>query len=229
MKHYGASSRSKLATFLLAFLIGGGAAYAQSYTRHILSTGMGVPGRQGFIFGRFSNLAMNNSGEIVFLTRLRGSKADVRAVVRSSGVSFEVVAFEGLKAPEVKGGYSSFSAPSLNDAGQIAFTAEVASETPTSAIVRVAGERSQVVATTGTAVPARPDASFLEFSAPVINSAGNILFGARFGGKQPGSGLFLWTTHGLMTVPLPRELTLRPSDLLVPVYARVDEAIFVLR
>lgn len=229
MRYFSASSCSRLGVLVLTCLIGGTTAYAQSYTRMILSSGMGVPGRQGFIFGPFSSLAMNSSGQLVFLTRLRGSKADVRAVVRSAGVSFEVVAFEGLKLPGLSGGFVSFSAPSLNDSGQIAFTATLGGDTPASAVVRMVSERSEAVATTRSPVPGKPDSSFLEFSAPVITSAGNVAFGARFGGKQPGSGLFLWTPHGLMTAPLPPELALKPSEILVPAYARVDVAFFVPR
>jgi hypothetical protein len=195
----------------------------------ILSSGLGVPGRQGFVFGPFSNLAMNNSGQIVFLTRLRGSKADVRAVVRSAGVSFEVVAFEGLKAPVSGTNYATFSAPSLNDSGQIAFSATLNDETPVAAVFRIGKEGTQAVATTRMSVPDKTDAPFLEFSAPVITSVGNVVFGARSGGKQPGSGLYLWTPRGVTPVPLPAGLVLKPSDLLVPGYGRFDEAIFIPR
>ena len=213
----------------LIMLLGSGAALAQSNTRMILSSGGGVPGRQGFVFGPFSNLAMNNSGQIVFLTRLRGSKADVRAVVRSAGVSFEVVAFEGLKAPVSGTSYATFSAPSLNDSGQIAFAATLNDETPVSAVIRIGNEGARAVASTRMSVPERPDTPFVEFSAPVVTSAGNVVFGARYGGKQPGSGLFLWTERGVMPVPLPAGLVLKSSDLLVPGYARFDEAIFTPR
>lgn len=211
------------------FMVAAGPAFGQSNTRMILSSGGGVPGRQGFVFGPFSNLAMNNSGQIVFLTRLRGSKADVRAVVKSLGVSFEVVAFEGLRAPVSGTSYASFSAPSLNDSGQIAFAATLNDETPVSALIRVANDKPQAVASTRMPVPDKPDANFVEFSAPLMTSAGNIVFGARFGGKQPGSGLFQWTPHGIMTVPLPAGMLVKPADLLIPAYARFDEAIFVPR
>ncbi len=202
---------------------------AQSNTRLVLSSGLGVPGRQGFAFGPFSNLAMNNSGQIVFLTRLRGSKAEVRAVVKSQGISFEVVAFEGLRAPVPGTNYASFSAPSLNDAGQIAFSAILNDETPISAVVRVGSEGAQAIATTRMAAPGSADGTFLEFSAPVITAAGNIVFGARVGGRTPSSGLYLWTPHGISSVALPAGLSPRPADLLVPGYARVDEMIFVPR
>ena len=210
-------------------LVGEGALHAQSNTRLLLASGWGVPGHPGFAFGPFSNLTMNKQGEIAFLTSLRGAKSDLRAVVRSSGVTFSVVAFEGLRSALPKTIYESFSAPSLSDAGVIVFTATLKDDVPTSAVFRVQGETALPIATSGGAVPGVPDATFQEFSAPVVSSAGNVLFGARLGGKQPSTRLFLWTPQGLSVVPLPPELPLKANDLLVPAFSSHDEAVFVPR
>jgi len=91
-----------------------GSAQAQSNTRLLLASGWGVPGHPGFAFGPFSGLAMNECPEIVFLSSLRGAKSELRAVVRSSGVTFSVVAFEGLRAPVPQPSYASLSAPTPN-------------------------------------------------------------------------------------------------------------------
>jgi hypothetical protein len=214
---------------VIAFLLGSSVGLPQSNTRVLLSTGWGVPAHQGFAFGPFNGLAMNDSREVVFLTTLRGSKSDLRALVRSRGVSFDVVAFQGLRAPVPKTIYESFSAPSLSNSGQVAFTATLKDDVPTSAVIRIATDGPLAVATSGNAVPDKPDATFQEFSPPLVTSTGNVVFGARLGGKQPGSGLFLWTPGGLKTVTLPAELVLKPSDLLVPAFASHDEALFVLR
>jgi len=215
-----------LAAFALA---GTREARAQSNTRLLLASGWGVPEHPGFVFGPFSNLAMNKQGEIAFLSSLRGAKSQLRAVVRSSGVTFSVVAFEGLRSPVPKTTYESFSAPSLSDSGVIAFTATLKDEVPTSAVFRVQGETALAIATSGGAVPGVPDANFQEFSAPVVSSTGNVLFGARLGGKRPSTRLFLWTTQGLNLVPLPPDLPLKPSGLLTPAFASHDEAVFVPR
>lgn len=214
----------------MGLVLGAGSpTYAQSNTRLLLANGWGVPGHPGFAFGPFSSLAMNEEREIVFLSSLRGAKSELRAVVRSAGVTFSVVAFEGLRAPVPRTTYESFSAPSLNNSGLIAFTATLKDDVLSSAVIRVEQGTALAVATSGGAVPGLPDAAFQEFSAPVINSAGNILFGARLGGKQPTTGLFLWTPRGLQRLPLPPELRLTPSDLLVPAFHSHDEAVFVLR
>jgi hypothetical protein len=188
-----------------------------------------VPDHAGFALGPFSNLVMNDAREVVFLSSLRGAKSELKAVMRSDGVTFSVVAFQGLRAPVPKATYESFSAPSLNNAGLIAFTATLKDDVPASAVIRISADSALAIAASGSPVPGSPDSTLLEFSAPVISSAGNVLFGARLGGKQPGSGLFLWTLQGLKTVPIPAELGLKPTDLLVPIFAAHDEAVLVPR
>jgi len=221
----------KAATLVALGLVLGAASssHAQSNTRLLLASSWGVPGHPGFAFGPFASLAMNEEREIVFLSSLRGAKSELRAVVRSAGVTFSVVAFEGLRAPVPGTTYESFSAPSLNNSGLIAFTATLKDDVPSAAVIRVEQSTALAVATSGGAVPGLPDATFQEFSAPVINSAGNVLFGARLGGKQPATGLLLWSPRGLQRLPLPAELHLTASDLLVPAFYSHDEAVFVPR
>jgi hypothetical protein len=204
---------------------------AQSNTRLLLAAGSGVPGHTGFSFGPFSNLVMNDSREIVFLSSLRSSRNELRAVVRSSGVSFSVVAFQGLRSPIVRTSYDSFSAPSLNDAGVICFAAGLKDTegNPSSAIIRVDRTGASAVVTSADNLPGIPDALFLEFSAPLINSQGNILFGARWGGKNPGTGLFLWTPRELRKLEFPAGVSPRPKDLFEPIFFSHDEAALALR
>jgi len=220
---------------VLALLVVSGwvsGAYGQSNTRLLLSSGVGVPEHAGFVFGPFSSLSMNEAKQIVFLSSLRGSKSELRAVIRSEGVTFSVVAFDGLRAPVAKAFYESFSAPSLNDGGLVAFTATLKKESeeiPASIVVRVEGTNHLAIARAGDAVPGIPDAAFQEFSAPLVDSAGNVLFAARTGGKRTGPGLFYWTPRGTQSVLVPAELNLLPNDLLEPAFFSHDEAVFVRR
>jgi hypothetical protein len=204
---------------------------AQSNTRLLLAAGSGVPGHAGFSFGPFSSLAMNDNREIVFLSSLRGARNEMRAVVKSSGVSFSVVAFQGLQAPVLKTSYDSFSAPSLNDAGAICFAAGLKDTEGnlSSAIIRVDGTGARALVTSADSLPGIPDAAFLEFSAPLINSQGNILFGARWGGKNPGTGLFLWTPRELRSLEFPAGVSLTPQDLFEPIFFSHDEAALARR
>jgi hypothetical protein len=204
---------------------------AQSNTRLLLAAGSGVPGHTGFSFGPFSNLAMNDNREIIFLSSLRSPRNELRAVVRSSGVSFSVLAFQGLRAPIPKTSYDSFSAPSLNDAGAICFAAELkdAEGNPSSAIIRVDETGARALVTSADSLAGIPDAAFLEFSAPLINPQGNILFGARWGGKNPGTGLFLWTPRELRRLEFPAGVSPTPKDLFEPIFFSHDEAALVLR
>jgi hypothetical protein len=220
-----------LAEGLIAVLLlfSGASALAQSNTRLLLTSGWGVPEHAGFALGPFSNLVMNDARDVVFLTSMRGAKSNLNAVMRSDGVTFSVVAFQGLRSPVPRATYVSFSAPSMNNAGLIAFTAALKDDVPASAVIRLTHDTALAIATAGNPVPGLPDSTFQEFSPPLISSRGNVLFGARLGGKQPGPGLFLWTLQGLKTVPIPAELGLMPTDLLVPIFASHDEAVFVPR
>jgi len=208
------------------------AASAQASTRLLLTSGTGVPGHAGFVFGPFSDLSMNGNRDIVFLSSLRSPRNELRAVVHSSGVSFTVVAFQGLVAPVPRTSYDAFSAPSMNDAGVIAFTATLASEhddTPKAVVVRQEDSKARALVTNLDAPPGLPEAKFEEFSAPLVTSDGNVLFGARWSGKGAGSGLFLWSPHGLQAVQLPAGMRLPRTDLLEPFFFSHDEAAFLRR
>ncbi len=221
------------ALVVLAFglwLVGAGAitAFAQANTRLLLQSGTGVPGHTGFVFGPFSNLSMTPNQDIIFLTSLRSPRSELRAVVRSTGVSFTVVAFQGLVGPNPRGVYDGFSAPSMNDAGVIAFTATLVSDrddVPKIVVVREEGGKAREIADNLAAPPGLPEAKFEAFSAPLIFSDGNVLFGARWSGKSSGSGLFLWSPRGLQALQLPEGIKL--SDLLEPFFFSKDEAAFL--
>lgn len=206
---------------------------SQVTTRIILGSGVGVPGYPGFAFGPFKDLVMSSRRQIAFRTVLHSPRTDLRAIVRSDGVSFSVVAFEGLVSPLHRELYESFSAPSINEAGAVAFTAALKGSgergAATSAVIRVKGKSSQWIAANGDANGGTPGAVFKEFSAPVIGSAGEILFGALTAGPDPGSGLYLSTSQGVRPVPLPNDFRLGPRDLLQPLFSSHDEAVFVRR
>lgn len=203
---------------------------AQVNTRILLSSGAGVPDHPGFSFGPFHDLAMNNRKQIVFRTTLQSPRTDSQAIVRSVGVTFSVVAFGGLLSPVPHEVYDTFSAPSINEKGNVAFTATLkGSATPTAAVVEVEGDQSQLVATNGSDAGENRGLAFVEFSAPVIGSAGEVLFGARTRGTNPGSGLYLWTPQGIHQVTLPPDFHVGPQDLLEPLFLSHDEAVFVRR
>jgi len=206
--------------------------FAQLNTRLLLTTGTEVPGHGGLAFGPFLSLAMNGNQDIIFLTSLRSLRIEMRAVVRSTGVSFSVVAFQGLLGPFPRTTYDAFSAPSMNDSGVIVFTATLVSDqadVPSVVVVRQEGSKPRAVATNLDTPPGQAGAKFEEFSAPLVTSDGSVLFGARWAGKVAGSGLFLWSPRGLQALPLPAGLQLGPKDLLEPFFLGHDEAAFLRR
>ncbi len=207
-------------------------AFAQLNTRLLLTTGTEVPGHGGLAFGPFLSLAMNGSQDIIFLTSLRSPRVEMRAVVRSTGVTFSVVVFQGLLGPFPRTTYDTFSAPSMNDSGVMTFTATLVTDqtdVPKVVVVRQEGSKARAVATNLDAPPGQPGAKFEDFSAPLVFSDGNVLFGARWSGKGAGSGLFLWSPRGLQALQLAAGLQLGPKDLLDPFFIGHDEAAFLRR
>src|SRR5579862_8051531 len=182
----------KAAGLLLAVAIVGAApASAQIKTRLLLTIGAQVPGHGGLVFGSFLSLAMNGNQEVIFLSSLRSPRGELHAIARSTGVSFSVVAFQGLLGPFARTTYDTFSAPSMNDAGVIAFTATLVTDqvdVPKMVVVRQLGAKTRAVATSLDAPPGITDAKFGEFSAPIVTSDGSVLFAARWSGKSAGSG-----------------------------------------
>ncbi len=216
----------------LAAVLAGSAltATAQLNTRLLLASGTEVPEHGGLEFGPFSSIAMNGHQEIVFLTSLHSTRTEMRAVVRSSGVSFSVVAFQGLLGPYSRSTYDTFSAPSLNDSGVVAFTATLATneaDVPKAVVVKQEGEKLRAVVTTLDSPPGQADDKFEEFSAPIVTSDGSVLFAARWSGKSEGSGLFFAGPRGLQGITLPAGLHLGPKDLLEPFFSGHDEAAFI--
>jgi len=204
-------------------------AHAQVSVRLLLVSGSEVPGHAGFTFGPFYDLAMNGNDQIAFRTTLESPRSTMRAVVRSQGVSFSVVAFEGLVSPASHEQYESFSAPSINDAGIVAFRATLkggGGDAPTEAIVRMDGTKVELVADNASGEQST-GSDFKTFSAPVIGSSGAVLFAARTGGANPHSGLYLWAAGGIRQVALPKDFQLGPRDILEPLFASRDEAVFV--
>lgn len=215
---------------ILLLCLGVQAAIAQVNTRLLLVTGSAVPDHPGFTFGPFQDLAMNGNQQIVFRSTLESPRSNLRAVVRSQGVSFTVVAFEGLVSPASREQYESFSAPSINDDGVVAFKATLKGGgrgEPTEAIVRVKGSVANLVADNGGGGDSSFGQIFKAFSSPVIGSGGDVLFAARTGGSNPHSALYLWSAGGIREVALPGDFKLGPGELLEPVFASRDEAVFV--
>jgi hypothetical protein len=213
----------------LLLLCGASSADAQVNARLLLVSGSAVPGHPGFTFGPFQDLAMSANDQIVFRSTLESPRNTLRAIVCSHGISFSVVAFEGLVSPASHELYETFSAPSINATGDVAFKASLkvrAPGMPTEAIVRVRGASADLVADNGGG-GGNLGQIFKAFSAPVIGSKGEVLFAARTGGASPHSGLYLWSQQGMRSVALPQDFRLGPGELLEPLFASHDEAVFV--
>jgi hypothetical protein len=80
----------------------------------------------------------------------------------------------------------------MNDSGVMAFTATLMTDqtdVPTAVVVRQEGTKPKAVVTNLDAPPGLTGASLEEFSAPLVTSDGNLLFGARCPPLSPTSAL----------------------------------------
>jgi hypothetical protein len=221
-----------LCILIAAFLFCPTRLRAQAGARLLISSGSDVPGNPGFVFGPFSGLAMSAHRQIAFLSTIHSERNDRKVITRSTGVSFSVVVFQGLVSPVPRMLFDSFSAPSINASGAIAFSAKLAGmdegTPPSSGVFLAAGESVQLIAAAGQNVPGQA-ATFQEISPPVIGSSGAVLFAARSLGSQASSGLYLWSAHGLAKVELPADVRPGPAELLVPVFQSQDESVWAPR
>ncbi len=199
---------------------------AQTNTRLLLSSGDAVPEHSGFAFGPFSGLAMNGRHQIVFLTSMVSPRTQLNAVVRSAGVSFSVVAFQGLRSPDPGKNFDSFGSPAINLAGEIAFGAALrdgGSGNPAGSGVFLArGSNIQALATTSQ--PSPDGSNFAAFSDPILTSSGDVLFSAQTG---HGSGFYEWTPGGIEQVPLPTDFPRSAQGLLSPIFSGGNQAVLV--
>lgn len=224
--------RALCAALLAALFLWPATGGCQTSSRMLISSGSGVPGNPGFVFGPFAGLAMNSLRQIAFLSTIHSERNDRKVIVRSSGVSFSIAAFQGLVSPVSRMLFDSFSDPSINASGTIAFSAKLVAKEgetpPSSGVFTVAGESTHVVAAAGENVPGHAG-TFREFSAPVIGSSGSVLFAASLSGSPASSGLYLSTAHGIAPVDMPADFHLAPGALLVPVFQSQDESVWASR
>ncbi len=141
----------------------------------IARQGDAAPGLSGVTLSGLNEPRMNNTGQVAFSSTLGGTAtADNNAAVWRDTT---LIARKGNFAPGAPSGttFLSFGTPLLNDAGQVAYFAQL---TDTSGEVRGALYRnSTLMARTGTAVPGEPAGSVLtDVSMLDFNNGGQVLY-----------------------------------------------------
>jgi hypothetical protein len=206
----------KLAAFLL-FTISLHPVCANGNVRVMVQSGDAMPDGNG-VFGRFGRPTINNSGQLAFQGSARGTqlgRGDATGIFLAS--SDDVFQLGRANAAATSGdtftGFANrfgFSQPSLNDAGQVAFTASLNDFSQEGVYLASPGQLDNV-ARTGALTPSANGSfsSFSRFSGqelfnPVVTNPGHVSFMANLFGTQDGAidnfGTFQKRSSGLFEV-----------------------------
>jgi hypothetical protein len=141
----------------------------------------------------FNMHALNASGAVAFRSQVTsGSVAS--GIFVDSGATQAAFALAGDVAPGIPGGsYSAFGTPSQNDAGSVAFSADVTGGAVASGVFRDSGATGTAVALAGDSAPDTGGGTYTDFGYPVVNDLGYVVFLANVTGGSASGGVFLDT------------------------------------
>ena len=136
----------------------------------------------GISIGAASSIVINGSNQVAFL----GSAGPDQAIWSEGSGALSLVAHRGSQAPGVTSGvtFATPSAPDLNNAGQVAFSASLSTpqppiSPPDNGIWEGTGDALVLIVRQGDVAPgAAPGIKFQSLSNPVINSSGKVAFAA---------------------------------------------------
>ena len=169
----------------------------------VVASGQGAP--TGGIFDRFDVAAqpivapVNASGQVAFYATVLHARA-TEGIFLSSGGRITKVAAVGDSIPG-GGTLSQFAlhpAPSLNDAGHVAFDAAMTSGRAADGVFLAVAGNIKVLALTGADAPGVIGGTFLEFDNPALNNLDDVVFVATVRhGRETLQVLYLWTNGRL--------------------------------
>ena len=142
-------------------------------------------------FFSFDSPTINNQGEVAFIGNLDdGIPIDDKGVFRSNANTMTQIARIGQMTPSGDGRFEEFQGPSLNDAGQTAFLANIADDSCrfcyVEGIFRADGGVLTRIARSGESVPdGNGEFSYFEF--PSLNNAGQVAFFAKLAETSGGT------------------------------------------
>lgn len=165
----------------------------------IVRKGQAAPNANGS-FSLFDDPSFNGVGQTAFgasLTGTSGGTNDDEGIFRGNGAILTQIARAGQAAPDGNGSFDRFLPPAINDAGQVAFSAElvggVGGYFENSGIFRGAGGSITQIARSDDPSPV-PNGVLHRLSNPSMNAAGQVVFDSLlidFMGQPVGAGIFL--------------------------------------
>jgi hypothetical protein len=167
--------------------------------RLVVASGQAAPG--GGSFNRFDVSSqpivapVNSRGQVAFYASVARAKAAEGIFLATvSGITKAAAVGDAVPGGGVLSEFARHPLPALNDAGKVAFGANVAGARATEGIFLAAEDRLKAIALSGTEAPGVRNGTFVEFDAPVLNNRDEIAFvGTVRRGRETLQVLYLYS------------------------------------
>ena len=167
--------------------------------RLVVASGQAAP--SGGRFDRFDVSSqpivapVNGRGQVAFYASVARAKATEGIfLATASRVTKAAAVGDAVPGGGVLSEFARHPVPALNDAGKIAFGANVAGAHATEGIFLAADDRLKAIALSGTDAPGVQNGTFVEFDAPVLNNRDEIAFvGTVRRGRETLQVLYLYS------------------------------------
>jgi hypothetical protein len=190
-------------------------AYATGALRAVVQSGMAAPG--GGRFDRFDVTAqpiaapVNGRGQVAFYATVLHGPAREGIFLADAGQVAKVAAFgDSLPGGGTLAEFGAHPLPALNNAGHVAFAAQVAGGRATEGIFLAGVNGLQAIALAGDDAPGVPAGVLVGFDAPALNDNDELAFVASVRrGRDLLDVLYYWNGRRLQRLVAERDLLLR--------------------
>jgi len=190
-------------------------AYATGTLRAVVQSGAPAPG--GGRFDRFDVAAhpiaapVNARGQVAFYATVLHGPAREGIFLADAGQVAKVAAFgDSLPGGGTLAEFGAHPLPALNNAGHVAFAAQVAGGRATEGIFLAGADGLQAIALAGDDAPGVPAGVLVGFDAPALNDNGELAFVASVRRERDLLDvLYYWNGRRLQRLVAERELLLR--------------------
>jgi len=167
--------------------------------RLVVASGQAAPG--GGSFNRFDVgsqpivAPVNGRGQVAFYASVaRAKAAEGIFLATASGISKAAAVGDSVPGGGILSEFARHPLPALNDAGKVAFGANVSGARATEGIFLASEGRIKAIALSGADAPGVRNGTFVEFDAPVLNNRDEIAFvGTVRQGRETLQALYLYS------------------------------------
>jgi hypothetical protein len=146
------------------------------------------------IEGRVIAASANRRGDVLFFATLLRSPAVEGWFLSSPGGIVKLAAVgDFVPSGERIAGFGEHPAAAINDAGAVAFSAQLAGGKSTGGVFLAQQDKLTAVALSGATPPDAAGGTLAEFEPPVLSNAGDVAFLASLRrGRETGEAIYLW-------------------------------------